>query len=149
VRRKAREVFVHRGLFGARAKDAEVSRLWQINPEGAARRYAIKRDHELILLLTERLGKDSGLLEAALDLLERTVPVERVWLDVTERGTPALEPREDAETIAAAATLVDVLAKAGVPIQTAMANVALMDPFDRVVDLPKKLAGRGMRVTRQ
>jgi hypothetical protein len=148
VRRKAREVFVHRGLFGARAKDVEVSRIWQINPEGAARRYTVKRDHELIRLLTERLGKDRGLLDAAIDLLERTVPVERVWLDVTERGAPDLEPPDDAETIAAAATLVDVLVKAGVPFQTAVANVASMDPFDRVVDLPKKLAGRSKRVSR-
>src|SRR5262249_31381530 len=81
-RRKAREVFVHRGLFGARTKDAEVSRIWQINGDGAARRYTISRNHALIRLLVEHLGKRADLLEAALDLLERTVPVERVWLDV-------------------------------------------------------------------
>jgi Histidine kinase-, DNA gyrase B-, and HSP90-like ATPase len=148
VRRKAREVFVHRGLFGARAKDAEVSRIWQVNPDGAGRRYTVAREHELIRLIMERLGKNGGLLDAALDLLERTVPVERVWLDVTERGAPDLGPNEDAETIAAAATLVDVLAQAGVPFLQAVANVASMDPFDRVADLPRKLAGKKMRGSR-
>jgi hypothetical protein len=148
VRRKAREVFVHRGLFGARAKDAEVSRIWQVNPEGAARRYTINRDHELIRLVTERLGRNHSLLDAAFDLLERTVPVERVWLDVTERGAPELQSREDADIIAAAASLVDVLAQAGVPLEKAVANVVAMDPFDRIVDLPKKLAGRTKRVVR-
>lgn len=148
VRRKAREVFVHRGLFGARAKDAEISRIWQVNPEGAARRYTIRRDHELMRLLTDRLGKNAGLLEGAIDLIERTVPVERVWLDVTERGAPDRETSDDAEAIAAASTLVSVLAQAGVPFQTAVAKVAAMDPFDRVADLPKKLAGKTIRASR-
>jgi hypothetical protein len=149
VRHKAREVFVHRGLFGARAKDAEVSRIWQVNSDSAARRYTIRRDHELVRLLKERLGNASGLLEGALDLIERTVPVERVWLDVTEHGTPAVQREEDAETIDAAATLVDLLAQAGIPFETAVANVATMDPFDRVADLPKKLAGRKTRGARR
>jgi hypothetical protein len=38
VRRKAREVFVRRGPFGARARDTEISRIWQVNervPHGA------------------------------------------------------------------------------------------------------------------
>jgi hypothetical protein len=125
-----------------------VSRIWQVNPEGAVRRYTVRRDHELIQLLAEQLGKNSGLLYAALDLLERTVPIERVWLDVTERGAPDLEPREDAEVIAAAKSLVDVLAKAGVPFATAVANVAAMDPFDRITDLPQKLAGKRMQGAR-
>jgi Histidine kinase-, DNA gyrase B-, and HSP90-like ATPase len=143
VRRKAREVFVHRGVFGARAKDAEISRIWQVNSEGTGRRYAVKRDHDLIRLLRERLGKDGGgLLEAALDLIERTVPVERVWLDVTEHGTPAAALDDEPEIVRAAETMVNVLSQAGVPFQVAVAKVMAMDPFDRITDLPKKLAGR-------
>jgi Histidine kinase-, DNA gyrase B-, and HSP90-like ATPase len=149
VRRKAREVFVHRGVFGARSKDSEVSRIWQVNPDGAARRYTIRRDHELIRLLKERLGNASGLLDGALDLIERMVPVERVWLDVTERGTPAVQRADDAETIGAAATLVDLLAKAGVPFETAVASVVMMDPFDKIADLPKKLTGAKTRGARR
>ena len=56
VRRKAREVFVHRGLFGARQKTAEVSRIWHVNPDSSGRRYRINRDHELVRLLRTRLG---------------------------------------------------------------------------------------------
>jgi Histidine kinase-, DNA gyrase B-, and HSP90-like ATPase len=142
VRRKAREVFVHRGLFGPRAKDTEVSRIWQVNGDGATRRYGIRRDHDLIRLLRQRLGNAGGLLDSALDLIERTVPVERVWLDVTEHGTPAAPRADDAEAIHAAETMVRVLAEAGLPFETAIAKVAAMDPFDRIADLPKKLAGR-------
>ena len=73
VRQKAREVFVHRGLFGPRTKDAEVARIWQVNVDAATRRYTIMRDHELIKLLKDRLENANGLLEGALDLIERTV----------------------------------------------------------------------------
>jgi hypothetical protein len=140
VRRKAREVFVHRGLFGARPRANEISRIWQVNVDGAARRYTIRRDHELISLIRERLAKNAALLDATLDLIERTVPVERVWLDVTERGAPDSTPGDDAETIAAAATLVNILTQADIPYETALEKVATMDPFDKVVDLPRKLA---------
>jgi hypothetical protein len=75
-------------------------------------------------------------------LIERTVPVERVWLDVTERGTPAAPAGDDAEAILAAETMINTLSKAGVPFQVAIAKVLAMDPFDRITDLPKKLAGR-------
>ena len=95
VRRRAREVFVHRGIFGPRAKDANVSRIWGVNADGASRRYTIKRDHELIQLLNERLGDSGALLASVLDLIERTVPVERVWLDVTERGAPAVSNNDN------------------------------------------------------
>src|SRR5262249_15924180 len=144
VRRKAREVFVHRGVFGARPKHSEISRIWQVNTDGAARRYSIRRDHELIKLITERLGKNSALLDAALDLIERTVPVERVWLDVTERGAPDSISRDDAEIIAAAANVVDVLARAGIPFDAAVEKVVTMDPFDKIVDLPRKLSSKKM-----
>src|SRR5262249_47842453 len=123
VRRRAREVFVHRGVFGPRAKGAEGSRIWQVNPDGAARRYTINRDHELIRFLKERLGQSSALLDGVLDLIERTVPVERVWLDVTERGAPAVPDQENAELIAAAGTLVDLLRAVGVSFETAVGKV--------------------------
>jgi hypothetical protein len=139
VRRRAREVFVHRGVFGRRVKGTEVSRIWHVNDHRAARRYTIRRDHELIQFLKERLGQSSGLLDAVLDLIERTVPVERVWLDVTERGTPIEPDDENTELLAAAATLVELLRNAGVPFEAAVAKVAVMDPFDKVPDLPKKL----------
>ena len=145
VRRRAREVFVHRGVFGPRAKGAGVSRIWQVNPDGAARRYTINRDHELIRFVKERLGQSSALLDGALDLIERTVPVERVWLDVTERGAPVAPEEDTAELIAAAGTLVDLLRAAGVPLQTAVGKVAVMDPFDKVADLSSKLSQRKTR----
>src|SRR6516165_3313592 len=113
-----------------RSDGAGTSRIWQVNPDGEARRYTINRNHELIRFLKERLGQSSALLDGALDLIERTVPVERVWLDVTERGAPAAPEEDNTELIAAAGTLVDMLRAAGVSFQTAVEKVAAMDPFD-------------------
>lgn len=145
IRRRAREVFVHRGAFGPRTKAATVSRIWQVNPNGAARRYTINRDHDLVRFLKERLGKSSALLDVAFDLIERTVPVERVWLDVTERGTPDAPDQDNAEVIAAAGKLVDLLGAAGVPYQAAVGKVVAMDPFDKIADLSRKLSQRKAR----
>jgi hypothetical protein len=82
-----------------------------------------------------------------LDLIERTVPVERVWLDVTEHGAPHATEGDNAEVIAAAGTLVDLMRGAGVPFQTAVSKVALMDPFDKIADLSKRLSQRKARET--
>lgn len=141
MRRRAREVFVHRGTFGPRAKDANVSRIWEVNADGASRRYTIRRDHELLQLLNERLGNSGALLASVLDLIERTVPVERVWLDVTERGAPTVSDNEN-EVINAAATLVEVLAHSGIPREMAVLKVSAMDPFDKVTDLASKLSAK-------
>ena len=87
IRRKAREVFVHRGQYGARRAPRTESRGSGWSTRTQRRRYAIQRDHELLAVLNEQL-KNSGreVLDGLLDLIERTVPVDRVWLDVTEQA---------------------------------------------------------------
>jgi hypothetical protein len=140
VRRKAREVFVHRGQYGARPQKSQVSRIWLVNQD-AARRYAIQRDHELLALLRGQL-KASGreVLEGLLDLIERTVPVDRVWLDVTEHGVPPPAETDVDELARSALALVKVMAKTGMPAEDAIAKVTAMDPFDQVKNLGRQLA---------
>ena len=143
IRRKAREVFVHRGQYGRRTAAAEVSRIWTVNPEAARRRYTIRRDHELIVVVRDQLGKNnSGLLDALLDLIERTVPVDRVWLDVTEHGVPSSDGDID-EIIESALSISRLMCKAGIPFEEAASNVAMMDPFDKVSGLRDRLLSMG------
>lgn len=142
MRRKAREVFVHRGQYGARPKSAEVSRIWQVKPPPASRRYTIRRDHDLVVLLKEKLPASArDLLTGLLDHIERTVPVDRVWLDVTEQGVPAPQTKSD-ELAEAAFVMAGIIEKAGMPFADAAARVSLMDPFDQVPDLTKLLLAR-------
>jgi hypothetical protein len=139
IRRRAREVFVHRGTYGRRQTAAEISRIWATNPEGARRRYTIRRDHELVAILRRQIGENnSGLLEGVVDLIERTVPVDRVWLDVTEHGVPTADVDAD-ETVEAAASMCRLMAKTGIPLTEAAASVATMDPFDKVEGLRDRL----------
>ena len=143
IRSKAREVFVHRGQYGPRTSSTQVSRIWQVNPPGARRRYTIRRDHELVAMLREKLPRQSReLLDGLLDQVERTVPVDRVWLDVTEQGVPAASGADD-ELVEAALGLVRMMEKAGVEFSEAVGRVAKMEPFDQVENLEKRLRRSG------
>ncbi|HEX2528700.1 MAG TPA: ATP-binding protein [Geminicoccus sp.] len=89
-REKAREVFAWRG---SRAKpqrrQGELEDIW-ISAGSAAARYRIRRNHPVVEVIAEALGTHRTLLEGLLAFLERTVPVERIWLDVAEsEGAPA------------------------------------------------------------
>ncbi|MGY4305168.1 hypothetical protein ACVIJ6_002411 [Bradyrhizobium sp. USDA 4369] len=139
VRRKAREVFVHRGQFGSRQKATTVSRIWQVNPEGTRRRYTLRRDHEFIELINGRMDKTAfDLLEGLFDLIERTVPVDRVWLDVTERGVPD-EGVDNTELVNAALSMARLMERAGLPLLEVAARLSRMDPFDKVEEIEQKL----------
>ena len=134
VRRSAREVFVHRGQHGPRTRlsSVEVDRIWKVNPETARRRYTINRNHELVNLLRTRLTPtDRELLDSLFDLIERTVPVDRVWLDVSESGIPPKMENTD-ELFEAALSMTRLLQQAGVPFSRAAERVSLIDPYDQI-----------------
>jgi len=143
IRRKAREVFVHRGNYGPRAAAAEISRIWKVNPSGSRRRYTIRRDHELVAIVRRQLEeKNAGLLEGLLDLIEQTVPVDRVWLDVTEHGVPITDVGLN-ESIESALSICRLMTRTGIPFAQAVASVATMDPFDKVEGLRDRLLSLG------
>ncbi len=135
VRRIAREVFWHRGKRAAPPKPDGVARIWQVNSATAARRYTIRRDHPLVTALKEATAKQGALVDALIDLLERSVPVDRIWLDTVENGPPPA-PTGDAggytELIDSARGIVRTLIAAGRDRDTAIATVARMDPFDTI-----------------
>jgi hypothetical protein len=139
IRRRAREVFVHRGQYGPRPQRTDVSRIWKVT-QNQRRRYAIQRDHELLAILNEQLknpGRD--VLNALLELIERTVPVDRVWLDVSEQGVPPPADTDMDELAKSALSLANMMAKTGMSIEDAIARVICMDPFDQVKDLGRQL----------
>ena len=148
IRRKAREVFVHRGHYGPRTRSNEVSRLWSVNPPSARRRYSVRRDHELVDLIRKRLPADArGLFDSLMDLVERTVPIDRVWLDVTEHGVPAADTDTD-ELIEAAFLMARMMEKAGVKFHTAAERLQSMDPFDKIEKLTEQLIEKAGKVPR-
>lgn len=142
LRKRAREVFVHRGAYGPRGKGVPVARIWSVKSSGTGSRYVIQRNHDLVSLVRKQLGSNGEMLDSMLDLIERTVPVERVWLDMTEHGPPPRPedaPEQVLEMVEQAARLVKTFHKAGISFEDAVASICAMDPFDRVADLKTRL----------
>lgn len=83
-REEAREVFAFRGK-GPRLRGAPhtVPAVWIASPGQQGTRYRINRDHPMIVACRNAAGGVRP-LNAVLSILERSVPVERIWLDVSE-----------------------------------------------------------------
>lgn len=93
VRQNAREVFAHRGTYGRRAKVADIQRPWRVGARSGRTVYRIDRDHPLIHTLNSELPQqDRDAFEAVLRILEETVPIQQIWLDMAERPQSASSP---------------------------------------------------------
>ncbi len=83
-REEAREVFAFRGQ-GPRMRGASntAPAVWLASQGPKGTQYRINRDHPIVVACREAAG---GLrpLNAVLSIIERSVPVERIWLDVSE-----------------------------------------------------------------
>ena len=98
-RDKAREVFVWRGhrISSGRSPRPDDQPIWSPSASGKKTIYRLNRDHPAVIAT---LGSDpahSALLTGLLSLIERSVPVERIWLDVSEAegiAAPELDPQE-------------------------------------------------------
>jgi hypothetical protein len=138
VRRISREVFWSRGRRAAPERPDGVERIWQVNSSAANRRYVVRRDHPLVMLLRAQLGSQADLLDSTFDLIERTVPVDRIWLDAAEEGPPtntAPGPDSYKDLLDAARSIVRTMISSGLERQAAIAAVSRMAPFDCVPDI--------------
>jgi hypothetical protein len=83
-REEAREVFAFRGQ-GPRVRGArtEAPAIWIATPTAKGVQYRINRDHPVIVACREAAA-GSRPLNGVLSIIERSVPVERIWLDVSE-----------------------------------------------------------------
>jgi hypothetical protein len=110
-RERAREVFAWRGHRARRQAIRHVEdEIWVGRAAGLTTRYQINRKHPSIAAALVRAGSDAPLMEALLVFLERTVPVERIWLDVSE-AEGASVPELQTEEIRAVASQLAALAR--------------------------------------
>jgi hypothetical protein len=143
VRSVAREVFVHRGSYGPRTKSHEIERIWE--PAQTADRigYRIRRDHPAVVAATPGDAAARAAFNGLLTLTERTVPVDRIWLDVTERPGGAGAPQiawVDSELTEAARALAAVLIRKGLSKAAAVEKVSRLDPYDTIPGFAEMLA---------
>lgn len=93
-RERAREVFAWRGgqvRIPAQKKDAEAA-VWNEEHRSGKRRYRINREHPVIAQLLNSDPSTKRLMRTAITLIERSVPVERIWLDISENVEAASSP---------------------------------------------------------
>lgn len=100
-RETAREVFAWRGGQVRTGKTATaVSPVWMEEYLSGKRRYRINRDNPVIASLLQGDTGAARLARSAFSLIERSVPVERIWLDVSESAeTPATAADVDAALV--------------------------------------------------
>ncbi len=96
-REDARQVFAFRG-YGPRNRGVrhEASAIWLGSPSAKGIQYRINRDHPAIVACRSIAGEVRA-LNAVLSIIERSVPVQRIWLDVSETegmDVPALDAND-------------------------------------------------------
>lgn len=131
VRRSAREVFAWRGGRTSKRSDPVIRRAWTAveGPRGVS--YRIDRAHPSVQRALDASGPNRRIIEEMLTLLEATVPVQRIWLDVAERGeipaAAASIPREQAEALSSLYT--HMRTSLGVSADEARRRLLMIEPF--------------------
>ena len=84
-RQRAREVFAWRGGHGRKAVPTPGQEpIWTTGSGQGGANYRIRRDHPAVQAISAVLGTAAPAFDGLLALIERSVPVERIWLDVSE-----------------------------------------------------------------
>lgn len=137
VRDDAREVFVHRGVRAPAGEQAAFSPAWI--PDADKSRYRVNRLHPIVQSILEAPGAQKTAIEQALRLLETTIPVHRIWLDVSERPEAPSSARDQLDHGDVTRLLKDMVARlmTGKKLTRAeaLSRLRLMEPFDQFPDL--------------
>ena len=115
-RAEAREVFAYRGR-GPHVRGAPhaVPAVWLAMQGAKGTQYRINRDHPIIVACRQS-AVGVRPLNAVLSIIERSVPVERIWLDVSETEGAEVPHLDDWEI----RQLTDQLAELGSTLPTSM-----------------------------
>ena len=146
TRKNARRVFAHRGSSGPRTHAPLRSPIWGSTLRGDHHVYRINRRHPLVQ--TARLDMaEEKLLESLLRLIEETVPVQKIWLDVAEAGELSPRPFHDSE-LQEVQSILQALFEAltthqGYTPQEACERLMETEPFQYYPELVKMLNAGG------
>lgn len=145
VRARARQVFAHRGSYGARTPVPDLEMAWQGRSTTGGAVYRINREHPAVAAAMDAAGDARAAFEAVLKVIEATVPVERIWLDTAERGevTDAQSAAEPAPELVAVARMLFAhwTGKLGLTPEAAARRLRATDPFHNFPSLVTELLG--------
>ncbi len=135
VRTRAREVYAHRGPSTQPGRRTPSRPLWRMSNTETGPRYRIERNHPAV----EAAAQNSEALVDLLNLIERALPVERIWLDRSEAETPPAAQHLDAELLRIAVDTVHRRISRGESEEDAIAAVASAEPFDSTSDVAQRI----------
>ncbi len=132
VRDRAIRVFRHRGEIQAATVASPTESPWIISNTAAGNKYRINRTHPAVEQALIALGRRAPDLEAAFRVIEATVPVEQIWLDVAQDSSSPASPfaNEDEDVLRAdVRRLIDFYQNKGMPRRDATAKVRGIYPY--------------------
>jgi hypothetical protein len=142
TRRRASDVYRHRGKVVRRRHAQEFQLVWEKRVRHNRIFYTINRKHPLIEQLLQNSGAGRRIAQATLEMLENTVPLTTIAMEVAERqddvgGEPEWGSPKTWEEMAL--DLYTAFRKDGFSKEKAFERVASVEPFDSLPNIIAKL----------
>jgi hypothetical protein len=142
ARERARRVFAYRG-GPSPGQNNPVAQAWRAEHLKEGIRYRIDRSHEAVRAVLDAAGPLSVGIEGMLQIVESTVPVQRIWLDTVEaqegpkNGFTADLPAE--VSVVLAAMYRNLVLRRGVAPALARQQLLRTEPFQQYPELVHSL----------
>ncbi|MER8372374.1 ATP-binding protein [Mesorhizobium sp. M1406] len=149
VRRDAREIFAQRAGAGTRKQREQLVRAWEPVHTSRGVSYRVDRSHPSVRHALDAVGDKRRIVEEMLAVIEATVPVQRIWIDVSETAdstapkTASTLSTDEAAALASLYQHMRTSLKLGA--DEARARLMMLEPFsaypDAVGKLPEEVVG--------
>lgn len=151
ARKKAVAVYRHRGNLGAARVTGPSDPVWNAGTRAGRTVYSVNREHPLVKRLLDVPKEQRQVAVAMLRLLEETVPIQRIWIDTTEKPDTHARPFEqvvDKEVAEVIRQVYAALTASGTPGPEAWERIRHMEAFsahahviESLIPPPPKPAG--------
>lgn len=134
TRTQASNIYRHRGAR-LRNADQELVLLWERKLSHGKARYELNRSHPALKRVLSGKSCDPKSVEGLLRLIEETVPVPTITIDVAERPDEQREPFEHADTtdlVSLGLELAKAMMASGSSTDEAVARLISFEPFNHL-----------------
>ena len=152
TRRRAVEVYRHRGKTIGRSSRSAPTFVWQRRTRGGRVSYVVNRGHPLVSGALNSTSINARQLRLILRLIEEYVPVQQIWVDMAEGDETQSQPFESAaepEIVALIRAAYEALINSGSTHEEALARLVrtevMGDRFELVESTVRELV-EGTRV---
>jgi hypothetical protein len=139
TRLRARRIFAHRGTATKQSTGSPVQPAWIADHSRGRICYRINAEHPAVIDLLAQAGAFDGDLRAVFQLIESTIPVQRIWLDASEAQESSSDGKSDdrSEGIAAILSVMyrSMILRKGLSSAAARERLLHAEPFSEHPEL--------------